>query len=99
MKKILKMSDAEIDQNFRNLIKEKQLVALADYFSDKISDDHRPLDYTSPIRLAGEQNGEGEEGSSDEGGDSSGGDEGSSEGEGGSDEGGGDSGGPSFGLG
>lgn len=103
MKKILKMSDEEIDQNFRNLIKEKQLVALADYFSDKISDDHKPLDYTSPIRLAGEQNGEGEEGSSDEGssdegGDSSEGDEGSSEGEGGSDEGGDDSGGPSFGL-
>ena len=103
MKNILKMTDEEIDENFKMLIKEKQLVALADYFSDKISDDHKPLDYTSPIRLAGEQNGEGEEGSSDEGssdegGDSSEGDEGSSEGEGGSDEGGDDSGGPSFGL-
>jgi hypothetical protein len=54
MKKILRMTDDEIEDNFRNLIKEKQLVALADYFADKISDDHKPLDYKSPLRLAGE---------------------------------------------
>lgn len=81
MKKILKMTDDEIDENFRMLIKEKQYVALADYFADKISDDHRPLDYHSPLRLAGEENTGGnkpkdsdsgsEEGSSDSGGESS----------------------------
>lgn len=62
MKKILKMTDEEIDENFKNLIKEKQLVALADYYSDKISDDNKPLDYKSPIRLNG-VDGESEEGS------------------------------------
>jgi len=55
MRKILKMTDDEIDENFRALIKEKQLVALADYFADKISDENKPLDYKSPIRLSGEE--------------------------------------------
>lgn len=97
MKSILKMSDEEIDENFKMLIKEKQLVALADYFADKISDDHKPLDYKSPLRLAGEQNGEGED---SEGGDSSGDSSDSDEGSSGGDEGGdsGDSGDVSFGL-
>ena len=61
MKKILKMTDEEIDQNFLNLIKEKQLVALADYYADKIGDDNKPLDFKSPLRLSGEEK-EGEEG-------------------------------------
>lgn len=65
MKKILKMTDEEIDENFKNLIKEKQLVALADYYADKISDDNKPLDYKSPIRLNG-VDGESEEGSEEE---------------------------------
>jgi hypothetical protein len=65
MKKILKMTDEEIDENFKNLIKEKQLVALADYYSNKISDENRPLDYKSPIRLNG-VDGEKEEGTEDE---------------------------------
>ena len=69
MKKILRMTDDEIEDNFRNLIKEKQLVALADYFADKISDDHKPLDYKSPLRLAGEgENGDSEENKSSESG-------------------------------
>lgn len=63
MKSILKMTDEEIDQNFRNLIKEKQLVALADYYADKISDDNKPLDFESPLRLSGNNKGkEGDEG-------------------------------------
>ena len=61
MKKILKMTDEEIDQNFLNLIKEKQLVALADYYADKIGDDNKPLDFKSPLRLSGEDK-EGQEG-------------------------------------
>lgn len=66
MRKILKMTDDEIDENFRALIKEKQLVALADYFADKISDENKPLDYKSPIRLSGEE-GNADGGQSDDG--------------------------------
>ena len=56
MKKILKMSDEEVDENFRMLIKEKQYIAMTDYFGDLVSDEHYPLDYTSPIRLNGIDN-------------------------------------------
>lgn len=101
MKKYLGWTDEEIDMNFKNLIKEKQYVAMTDYFSDLIGD-HRPVDYVSPIRLSGvdgvpndpsggeEGDGGGEEGPSDEG----------PSDEGPSDE-GGDEGGetPEFGLG
>ena len=69
MKKILKMTDEEIDQNFLNLIKEKQLVSLADYYADKIGDDNKPLDFKSPLRLSGEENGEGDS-SEEQGGES-----------------------------
>lgn len=65
MKKILKMTDEEIDENFHMLIKEKQLVSIADYYSDKISDENKPLDFKSPIRLSGIDG----EGSSDRGSD------------------------------
>ena len=61
MKKILKMTDEEVDQNFLNLIKEKQLVALADYYADKIGDDNKPLDFKSPLRLSGEEKESGNE--------------------------------------
>ena len=71
MKKILKMTDEEIDDNFKNLIKEKQYVALADYYANKISDDNKPLDYKSPIRLNG-VDGEKEEGTEEEKSDNSG---------------------------
>ena len=53
MKKYLGMSDEEVLENFKNLIYEKQLISLGDFFSDKISDDNYPVDFTSPIRLAG----------------------------------------------
>lgn len=101
MRKILKMTDDEIDENFRALIKEKQMVALADYFADKISDENKPLDYKSPLRLSGEEGGVDGENSADggTGGGSSGvsaSDEDVQEEESG-DEGGGEA--PSFGLG
>lgn len=51
MKKVLGMSDAEIEQNFNNIIKEKQLIQLADFFAEKISEDNPPVDYKSQIRL------------------------------------------------
>jgi predicted DNA-binding transcriptional regulator AlpA len=54
MKKCLGWTDAEIDQNFKDLIKDKQLVAIAEYFSELISDENPPVDYKSPIRLKNE---------------------------------------------
>ncbi len=74
MKKILKMSDEEVDENFRMLIKEKQYIAMTDYFGDLVSDEHYPLDYTSPIRLNGIDNQTGPEKSG--GGEGEGGEEG-----------------------
>lgn len=68
MKKIFKWTDEEINDNFMQLIKEKQLVALADYYADKIGDDNRPLDFKSPLRLSGEENEEGNKEGSEEGG-------------------------------
>ena len=91
MKKYLGFTDEEVDENFKMLAKEKQLVAIADWLADKISDDNPPVGYESPIKLksdldaeekingakkpAGESSGS-EEGGSEEGG--SGGDESSS---------------------
>lgn len=54
MKKCLGWTDAEIDQNFKDLIKDKQLVAIADYFSELVSAENPPVDYKSPIRLKNE---------------------------------------------
>lgn len=65
MKRILKMTDEQIEQNFRNLIKEKMYVQLADWASDKLNE-QGPKDFTFPIPLAGEEteedNGGGNEG-------------------------------------
>lgn len=56
MKKILGMSDDEIRENFQNLILEKQWVAAADYYSDLLGEDHKPVDLRSPMRLDGVDN-------------------------------------------
>ena len=85
MKKYLGFTDAEVDENFRMLAKEKQLVAIADRLADKISDDNPPVGYESPIKLKkdleaeekinGAQKPAGEAGAGEEGG----GEEGSAE--------------------
>lgn len=36
------------------LIKDKQMVAIADYFAEKISDENAPVDFKSPIKLKGD---------------------------------------------
>lgn len=51
MKKYLGFTDAEVEENFKMLAKEKQLVAIADWLADKISDDNPPVGYQSPIKL------------------------------------------------
>lgn len=51
MKKFLGWTDEQIDENFLGLMKDKQLVAVADYFSDQVNEENPPVDYKSPIRL------------------------------------------------
>ena len=51
MKKYLGFTDDEIEENFKMLAKEKQLIAIADWLADKISDDNPPVGYESPIKL------------------------------------------------
>ena len=51
MRKYLGMSDKDIEDNFNELIREKQLVAIAEYFADSVSEDNPPVDFKSPIRL------------------------------------------------
>ena len=51
MKKYLGFTDAEVEENFKMLAKEKQLVAIADWLADKISDENPPVGYESPIKL------------------------------------------------
>lgn len=51
MKNILGWSDDQIKENFMALIKDKQMVAVADYFAEKISDENAPVDFKSPIKL------------------------------------------------
>ena len=51
MKNVLGWSDEQINENFVGLIKDKQLVAVADYFGEQISEENPPVDYKSPIRL------------------------------------------------
>ena len=82
MKKYLGFTDDEVEENFRMLAKEKQLVAIADWLADKISDENPPVGYESPIKLKsdldaeekingakkpGSSSGEDEGGSSEEG--------------------------------
>ena len=85
LKKYLGFSDKDIEENFRNLIKEKQLTAIGDFFADQISEENPPVDFKSPIRLkkdvdADEKINSGVTskpggGGGDEGGDEGGGDE------------------------
>ena len=51
MKNALGMTEKEIEENFNMLIKEKQLVAVADYFADQISPENPPAEIKSPIKL------------------------------------------------
>lgn len=51
MKKYLGYSDKDIEDNFKMLIKEKQLVAVSDYFADLVKPENPPVDFKSPIRL------------------------------------------------
>lgn len=51
MKKFLGYSDKDIEENFNMLIKEKQLIAIADYFAELITPENPPVGFKSPIKL------------------------------------------------
>lgn len=85
MKKYLGFSDAEIKQNFENLIKEKMLTELAEYYSGQVAEKHGLAGYDAPIEYKDDvekaQGGGADEEKTEEGGEeSSGTDEGSTEG-------------------
>ena len=113
MKQILGMTDDEIEENFKSLIKEKQWVQLGDYYAEQLNSEG-PAVFDSPIPIKGKEvknpdeqdtdSTEGDEGGDEEGAEGEeGGDEGGEEESGGDEGGGGDSGGgssePTFGLG
>ena len=94
MKKYLGWSDKDIQDNYKNLMMEKQMTAVGDFFAEQISEENPPVDFRSPIRLKKdvdaqenvnsglppkEGGGEGGESGGDEGGDE-GADEGGDEG-------------------
>lgn len=51
MKKYLGFSDAEIEENYKNIIKEKQLVAVGDFFAEQITAENPPVDFKSQYGL------------------------------------------------
>lgn len=81
MKKYLGFTDDEVEENFRMLAKEKQLVAIADWLADKISDENPPVGYESPIKLKSDLDAEEKINGAKKPGSSSGGEEGGDEGE------------------
>ena len=91
MKKFLGYSDADVEENFRSLIEEKQRTQLAEWYGEQLNSEG-PAVFDSPVAIKGKTNsgeepvGENAEGNEDkEGGDEGGGDEGSSD-EGGEEE-------------
>ena len=54
MKQILGMTDDEIEENFKALIKEKQWVQLADYYAEMINTEG-PATFDSPIPIKGKE--------------------------------------------
>lgn len=51
MEKYLGWTEDDIKKNFEKLIKEKQLIATAEYFGELVSAENPPVDIKSPIRL------------------------------------------------
>lgn len=60
MKKLLGMTDDEIEENFRELTKEKMQIQLADWYADKLNSEG-PAIYDPPIKIKGEKDDSGSE--------------------------------------
>ena len=88
MKKYLGWTDQDVADNYMNIIREKQMTAVGDFFADQISEENPPIDFKSPVRLKKDVDAEekvnsnvpeaagGEGGEGGEGGDAGGGEEG-----------------------
>ena len=50
-KKYLGWSDRDVEENYKSIIKEKQMTAVGDFFADQISEENPPVDFRSPVRL------------------------------------------------
>lgn len=71
MKKILGYSDADVEENFKNLAKEKCLTELAEYWSGKVNSEGPTGEYSNPpipIKGISDKEDDGGEENSDEGG-------------------------------
>ena len=56
MMKYLGYTEKDIDDNYKMLIKEKQMTAVGDYFADSITAENPPVDFKSPIRRKSDVN-------------------------------------------
>lgn len=65
MKKILKMTDQEVDENFNSLVKEGMLLKKVEWAQDQLGE-KGPKDQTLPIPLASEESEENDEGEGNE---------------------------------
>lgn len=54
MKKLLGMTDDEVEENFRQLTKEKMQIQLADWYAEKLNSEG-PAIYDPPIKIKGEK--------------------------------------------
>ena len=82
MKKYLGYSDAEVDENYKNLIREKMMTELAEFYGGKVSEKNGLEGWEPPIKFkddvkeeeksGSEGEGGGEEGGNEEGGETSG---------------------------
>ena len=65
MKKYLGYSDDDIEENYKNLIKEKQLTELTDFFGGQVSEKKGLVGWDPPIKFKADYEAENKEGSKD----------------------------------
>lgn len=51
MKKYFGWTDDDIKKNFNDMIKDKQMTAIAEYMGEMVSAENPPVDIKSPFRL------------------------------------------------
>ena len=66
MKKYLGFSDAEVDENYRNLIREKMMTELAEYYGGQVAEKHGLAGWEPPIKFKDDEKKSDEESSDDD---------------------------------
>ena len=69
MKKYLGFSDAEVDENYRNLIREKMMTELAEYYGGQVAEKHGLAGWEPPLKFKDDE--KKEDGDSEESGEES----------------------------